>query len=99
MYFDLNKQFSRQGFQVRSDAIVANIRYSKVIQFQERLLQVPLLPVADEDIRPVSWVRRMLQVVKAEAQDAMFCVPVAGHDLPIAYEIRTMDQAVAVRLY
>ena len=70
--FDPSKQFTRADIHLTQEAVVADIKYSKVIQFQERLLQVPLLLVADEDICPVYWVRKIIELVLAWPQDLLF---------------------------
>ena len=84
-FFDPSKHFTRANIHLTQEAVVADIKYSKVIQFQERLLQVPLLPVADENICPVYWVRKMIELVPAWPQDPLFSVPVNGRNLSISY--------------
>lgn len=83
--FDPEKQLTREDIRIFNNAIVIDIKWSKTIQFAEKVLQVPLLPVADEDICPVFWMRKLLLRFPAGPKDPAFCVPVAGHNIPVSY--------------
>lgn len=83
--FNPNKQFTRQDFRIKGDAIVVDIKWSKTVQHMQKLLQVPLLPVADPDICPVTWVHKMMTLVPAGPLDPAFCLRVKGEMLPISY--------------
>lgn len=83
--FDKHRQLARQDIRICGNAIVVDIKWSKTIQFAEKLLQVPLLPVADEDICPVTWMRAMLLRFPAGPEDPAFCVPGAGRAVAVSY--------------
>lgn len=83
--FDPLKQLTRSDFRISGELVVVDIKWSKTAQFGNRLLQLPLLPVADQDICPVTWVKRVWQLIPAGPQDPAFCVPVQGVNLSISY--------------
>lgn len=83
--FDPAKQLVRQDIRRFKNAVVVDIKWSKTIQFAERILQVPLLPVADQDICPVTWIVWMYQTFPAKATDPAFAVPESGKMVPVSY--------------
>lgn len=88
--FDPNKQLARQDIRIYMNAVVVDIKWSKTVQFNEKLLQVPLLPVADVDICPVSWVLELLRQVPGEPMDPVFAVVERNKLVPVSYsQLRT----------
>lgn len=83
--FDAEKQLTRQDFRMGQDAIVVDIKWSKTIQFKQKLLQVPLLPVADEDICPVFWVQKVFRLIPAGPLDPAFGIPDKGKITVLSY--------------
>lgn len=83
--FDPEKQLTRQDFRMEQDAILVDIKWSKTIQFKQKLLQIPLLPVTDEDICPVFWVQRMFRKIPAGPEDPAFGVPEKGRITALSY--------------
>ena len=55
-------------------AMMMEVRWSKTIQFRQRILRVPVLPAENKAICPVFWVYKMLQDNPGEPQDPLFLI-------------------------
>lgn len=83
--FDPNKQLVRQDFRMTDNAIVVDIKWSKTAQHLNKVIQVPLLPVANEDICPVYWIQKVFKLVPAGPMDPAFSVIKNGKLEPVSY--------------
>ena len=75
--FNPLQQFQRQDLLITGpdQAIMAEIRWSKTIQFKERILRVPVLPAHNKAICPVYWSHYMVHKIQANPQDPLLTIP------------------------
>ena len=74
--FDALHQFRRADAHfLRLDrAMMFEIRWTKTIQFRQKILRVPVLPADNKAICPVFWVHKMLQDNPGEPEDPLFLI-------------------------
>ena len=75
--FNIQQQFARQDINITGlqDPIMAEIRWSKTIQFKQRVLRCPVLPAGNKSICPVYWTHHMITHVKAGPTEPLFAIP------------------------
>lgn len=83
--FDAQKQLTRGDIQVGENMVLVVIKWSKVIQYKEKELLLPLLPAKDIRICPVFWIKLMLRKVKTDNNDPLFAIPDSGGVNPLTY--------------
>ena len=68
--FDINQQLCRADINLLGleKAMMIEIRWSKTIQFKQKILRVPVLPVKNKAICPVFWVHYMIHKIPAAPQ-------------------------------
>ena len=74
--FNAQQQFTRGDFNIISLdlAMMVEIRWSKTIQFRQKVLRMPVLPAKIKAICPVYWTYRMLQLVSAGPKDPVLAI-------------------------
>ena len=74
--FNALQQFTRSDVSLLGldKAMMFEIRWTKTLQFRQKILRVPVLPARNKAICPVYWVHRMLQENPGEAQDPLFLI-------------------------
>ena len=84
--FDPTKQFRRQDLNLTgpTSAMMAEIMWAKNLQFKQKVLRIPLLPVDNKAICPVIWVHFMMQEVPALAHDPAFTIYVKGEKMALS---------------
>ena len=55
-------------------AMMFEVRWTKTIQFKQRILRVPVLPADNKAICPVFWVQKMLQDNPGTQQEPLFLI-------------------------
>ena len=77
MTFNPNQQFCRADVNLTSvqDPLMVEVRWSKVIQFRQRVLRLPVLPAHNKAVCPVYWMHHMVARVQAGPQDPLFAIP------------------------
>ena len=84
--FDSTKQLCRKDIVVGQDVVLVRIRLSKTIQFGDRVLKLPLLPVPGSVLCPVSAVKNMLNDRPTRWGDQpAFALLSGGQYVPITY--------------
>lgn len=84
--FNPKEQLTRANIRISSDLILVEITWSKTIQFQQKILLLPLLPAKDRRICPRFWLTHMLRVIPGQPQDPLFSIPDnRGNLVPITY--------------
>ena len=75
--FDEEKQFCRRDFNVTGPTTVmmAEVRWSKTIQFKQKVLRLPILPAGNKSICPVLWMHYMFEQIPGEPGDPAFLIP------------------------
>ena len=84
--FDPAKQFRRKNFNVTSPLTVkmAEITWAKNLQFKQKILRIPVLPVENKVICPVMWMHHMMQQVPGLPEDPAFTVWVYGQKMALS---------------
>ena len=69
--FDSQQQFCRKDLNLLGleKAMMVEIRWSKAIQYKQKILRLPVLPANNKAICPVFWVHYMVQSIPAKADD------------------------------
>ena len=72
--FEPQMQFRRQDFNLTGpfSVMMAEITWAKNIQFRQKILRLPVLPVKNKAICPVLWVHYMMEKVPAAPEDPAF---------------------------
>lgn len=84
--YSAKEQLSRSNVKMGGSVVLVEIEWSKTIQYQEKVMLLPLIPATDTRICPVLWLMLMLQRVKAEPGDALFSVRnKGGKVVPLTY--------------
>ena len=83
--FDSNKQFCRKDFSVKGHYLVISVRWSKTIQFGQRVLEIPLAAIPHSNLCPVKAFTQMCKSVPAGSNDPVFCKYLGSRLVPITY--------------
>ena len=65
----------RKDIQIGEDVLIVSMRWSKTIQFGERVLKTPLVKIPDSVLCPVKAFKIMCSKVKAKPEDPLFTLP------------------------
>ena len=71
--FDLERQLARRNICLANNAVLVNIEWSKTLQFKEKVLSVPLIPIDNKVLCPVFWTWKLVKTVPARPHDPLFC--------------------------
>ena len=84
--FNPEQQFTRSDLNLISPelAMMVEVRWSKTIQFKQKILRAPVLPAANKAICPVFWMHKMLQLIPATPQDPIFTLRIRGEKLSLS---------------
>ena len=83
--FDKSKQLCRGDIAVYSSLLVVRFRWTKTIQFGNRILQIPLMAYPDSIFCPVQAYKRMCFLNPCSSDDAAFSYIKNGKSVPITY--------------
>ena len=74
--FNPEQQFTRADIHITNPLApcMVDIRWTKTIQFKQRILRLPVLPVHNKRICPVMWVHYMINTIQAEPSDPAFTI-------------------------
>lgn len=73
--FENRRFLLRKDVQITESCLIVNMRWSKTIQFGERVLQTPLIRVPGSALCPVSAYYKMCSMIKAKSEDPLFKLP------------------------
>ena len=78
--FQPDHQFMRSDIHIISplQPILMDLRWTKTIQFKQKILRLPILPVDNKRICPVMWLHYMIHTIPAEPQDPAFTIYYKG---------------------
>ena len=84
--FDSEKQFCRKDFNVIDplSVMMAEIKWSKTIQFKEKILRLPILPAGNKSICPVLWMHYMCEQIPGSPEDPAFMIIQKGEKLALS---------------
>ena len=71
--FDPAKQLQRGYLKIGHKTIVVDIKWSKAIQRNGQILQLPLLPLMTKKLCPMHWIKTMTQMIPAQAESSLYC--------------------------
>ena len=74
--FDNKYQFTRADVNITSidKPMMFEIRWSKTIQYRQKILRLPVLPARNKAICPVFWVHKLLQAIPATPQQPLLAL-------------------------
>lgn len=85
--FNEGEQLVRSDVKIGRSLVLIEIKWSKTLQFKEKLLLLPLIPAKDKRICPVFWLRMMMSLVQAARGDPLFMIPTKNGVLkPLTYD-------------
>ena len=70
-----NKILLRRDVQIFDDILIVTMKWSKTIQFGQRVLKTPLIEIPHSVLCPVSAFKQMCKSVKAKDSDPLFSLP------------------------
>ena len=79
-----NKQLRRKDFIISENGFTVIIRWSKTIQFRERILEIPVLAIPDSPLCPLSALKQMIHLTPAPEDALAFILP-GGKYRPVLY--------------
>ena len=84
--FEPEKQFCRKDFNILdpTSVMMAEVRWSKTIQFKQKVLRLPILPAGNKSICPVLWVHYMIEQIPGEPGDPAFMVLHKGEKMALS---------------
>ena len=83
--FDKSKQLCRGDVTVFPSFLIVKFRWTKTIQFGNRILKIPLLAYPSSKFCPVQAYKRMCNLNPCSSEDAVFSYVNKGKCLPITY--------------
>ena len=83
--FDKNKQLCRGDIVIKHDILVILIKWSKTIQFGQRMLRIPISSIPGNILCPVTAYKNMIRCVPARSNSPAFCKFILGKLVPITY--------------
>ena len=83
--FSAQRQLVQQNLVRMKDCYVARVFWSKTIQFNDRCLEVPMLPNIDRHLCPVFWLDYYLSRVPGRGSDPAFAVQHDGVNVALSY--------------
>jgi integrase len=84
--FDISKQLARQHVQQTSQGLVVSFHWSKTIQFGQRILQIPLLPIPSSPLCPVTAYLNMCKMISVPQTYPLFSLPHNSKICSITYK-------------
>ena len=75
--FSPNKHLSRSDFYFTSWGLIVSVKWSKVNQFRERTLLIPLVSIPSHALCPVQALRKFFDTCPAPASSPAFVIPTA----------------------
>ena len=64
--------------------MMCDLRWTKTIQFKQRVLRMPVLPAHNKKICPVLWVHYMIQTIPAQPTDPAFTIYYKGQKIALS---------------
>lgn len=77
--FDSSKHLTRRDFVLTKKCLTVTIKFTKTMQFRDRVLIIPVLANPGNPLCPVSNFYRMVKLIPARANSPAFCFYSQGH--------------------
>ena len=72
------------------------IRWSKTLQYRQKVLKTPVLPFPDKRICPVFWLNLMLDLIPGKPQNPLFSIHKNNQNVPICSITLHVNYKIAV---
>ena len=84
--YNVNQQFCRVDLNITSSesVMMVEVRWSKTVQFRQKILRYPVLPAQNKVVCPVYWTFHMINRIPAEPKDPAFMVYIKGQKLALS---------------
>ena len=96
--FSRNKHLSRSDFHFTTWGLIVSVKWSKVLQFRERTLLIPLVSIPSHALCPVQALRKFFEMCPAPASSPAFVIPTATGLRSLSYSSFTKHLKVLLRL-
>lgn len=83
--FNPSEQLIRSDIRIGNGLVLVEIKWSKTLQYREKILLLPLIPASDKRICPVFWLQLMLGKIQASPADPLLAVPGPAGLQPVTY--------------
>ena len=99
--FNPEKQLCRKDITIGQHTATITFRWTKTIQFGNRILKIPLLAIPHSHLCPVKALKAMIKLVPAEPLHPAFAIPCKKSVVPIHYSglqsaIKTCIKAIGL---
>ena len=84
--FDPKKQLTRADIQVHEHCLVVTFSWTKTIQFAQKNLQIPLIPMPNSNLCPVKAYRRMVELTPGFGELPAFMLNKPSGRVPLTYK-------------
>ena len=76
--YNINEQFCRADINITdtNSAMMMEVRWSKTLQFKQKVLRFPVLPAKDKIICPVFWAHHMINRIRVGPTDPAFALKI-----------------------
>ena len=78
---------TRRDFRFSSSGLEILVRTSKTIQFREKVLVVPIVPLKKLELCPVYWIQRHFREIPAKDSDQAFRLSYGAGSVPLTYPV------------
>ena len=84
--YNIQEQFCRADLNITdiNAAMVTEVRWSKTLQFKQRILRFPVLPAKNKAICPVFWTYHMINRIKVGPTDPAFALRIKDKILALS---------------
>ena len=96
--FSPNKHLSRSDFHFTTWGLIVSVKRSKVLQFRERTLLIPLVSIPSHALCPVQALREFFEMCPAPASSPAFVIPTATGLHSLSYSSFTKHLKDLLRL-
>lgn len=83
--FDSKEHLTRSQIHVFHDSLLVSVKWSKVLQFRNKVVRIPVLAVPGSPLCPVTAYRLMLSLVPAPPSSPAFVYPTARGLVPLTH--------------
>lgn len=73
--FNSEEQLIRKDVRIGPNMVVVQIRWTKTMQYRDKQLWLPLIPVKDKTICPVFWIKWLMSHIGGKPEDPVLALP------------------------
>lgn len=66
--------------------LIVDVRWSKTVQYKQKINSLPLIPAKRTEICPVFWTTKVLELCERKKSDPLFSVTSNGQNAPLTYK-------------